>query len=409
MTDEQSPDSTSRRARLATRRHRMRVVGVVARGRRRRRAASAPRRRCAATTPAPPPVPGDHATGKIVDPATDAQPRSGGQARSRRARSATPTRSGCGSAATRSPARSAPRSARSRARPASSTTTIDYKVSSGLADNGIRDWYEHAQQADGERRIPTRSCSSSAPTTRRSSTRYDSNHDGVPDWEVALPREDRPDDGDVRRRRPASHRLLARPADARRPTASTRARKALGPVMREEAAEVRARRRVRRHVPAVLRQGRRLLASRCPTRTATIVQMRISDGVHFTVDGAQYLADAVWKLLNKRWHITEQADPVARRSTTRSRRAATTTCPASATTGRRCRTHSSSSTTSCTTSSATPTTVAQRDRRRRRATIEPTTPPTRPPATTPPTQPPPVTTPPPTHRRATTPPKTPTT
>jgi hypothetical protein len=35
--------------------------------------------------------------------------------------------------------------------------TIDYKVSSGLADNGIRDWYEW--------------CSSSAPMTRRSSTR----------------------------------------------------------------------------------------------------------------------------------------------------------------------------------------------------------------------------------------------
>ena len=24
--------------------------------------------------------------------------------------------------------------------------TIDYKVSSGLADQGIRDWYEHAQE-----------------------------------------------------------------------------------------------------------------------------------------------------------------------------------------------------------------------------------------------------------------------
>ena len=40
-----------------------------------------------------------------------------------------------------------------------------------------------------------------------------------------------------------------------------------------------------------------------------IVQMRISDGMHFTVDGAQYLADAVCKLLDKRWHITKQADP----------------------------------------------------------------------------------------------------
>jgi hypothetical protein len=46
-----------------------------------------------------------------------------------------------------------------------------------------------------------------------------------------------------------------------------------------------------------------------PDAQGNDVEMRISDGIHFTVDGAQYLSDAVWKLLNKRWHITEQADP----------------------------------------------------------------------------------------------------
>ena len=62
--------------------------------------------------------------------------------------------------------------------------------------------------------------------------------------------------------------------------------------------------------------------------------MRISDGVHFTVDGAQYLGDIVWKLLDKRWHITQAGRSVAADRLHDRRRAATTTCPASATTAR---------------------------------------------------------------------------
>ena len=39
------------------------------------------------------------------------------------------------------------------------------------------------------------------------------------------------------------------------------------------------------------------------------VDMRISDGVHFSIDGAEYLGNIVWKLLDKRWEISKQADP----------------------------------------------------------------------------------------------------
>jgi hypothetical protein len=39
-------------------------------------------------------------------------------------------------------------------------------------------------------------------------------------------------------------------------------------------------------------------------------QMRISDGVHFSVDGAKYLADKLWTKLDKRWRISAQADPL---------------------------------------------------------------------------------------------------
>ena len=170
-----------------------------------------------------------------------------------------------------------------------------------------------------------------------------------------------------------SHRLLARAADARRQR-PRQGRQGARPGHARGSGEVRARRRVRRHVPPLRRRGRRVLARRCPTRTATIVQMRISDGVHFTVDGAQYLADAVWKLLNKRWHITAQADPVAADRLHDRRRAATTTCPASAATGRRRSSHSTRRRApSAARASATPTTVDDVDAGRRRSSTTPTT------------------------------------
>jgi hypothetical protein len=40
-----------------------------------------------------------------------------------------------------------------------------------------------------------------------------------------------------------------------------------------------------------------------------LVQMRTSDGVHFTVAGAQYLAERVYKLLDTRWNLTAQNTP----------------------------------------------------------------------------------------------------
>jgi hypothetical protein len=87
-----------------------------------------------------------------------------------------------------------------------------------------------------------------------------------------------------------------------------RGAKLLGPVMREEAAK---------YAPDVvyvdtyhLFEGPDGGYSRSlPDANGNDVEMRISDGVHFTVDGADYLSGAVWKLLDKRWQISEQADP----------------------------------------------------------------------------------------------------
>ncbi len=46
-----------------------------------------------------------------------------------------------------------------------------------------------------------------------------------------------------------------------------------------------------------------------PDENGEMQEMRISDGVHFSVDGAKYLSDKLWTRLNKRWQIMAQADP----------------------------------------------------------------------------------------------------
>ena len=50
-------------------------------------------------------------------------------------------------------------------------------------------------------------------------------------------------------------------------------------------------------------------ASSLPDSTGNRVQMRTGDGVHFTVAGAQFLADHVYALLNSRWNLAGQATP----------------------------------------------------------------------------------------------------
>ena len=59
--------------------------------------------------------------------------------------------------------------------------------------------------------------------------------------------------------------------------------------------------------------------------------MRISDGIHFTVDGADYLAK-LSRLLDQRWDIGKQADRPSRSNT--SRQGSNDTYQASAATAR---------------------------------------------------------------------------
>jgi hypothetical protein len=184
--------------------------------------------------------------------------------------------------------------------------TIDYKVSSGLADQGIRDWPEHAAEimaSDDPDAVVFIIGTNDASVANT----YDGDDDGTPDWEK-----------DYRERIDLMMRTLVG-GDRHRtvfwlgpPTIGDsnldRGAELLGPVMAQEA---------RKFGPDVvyidtysLFEGPEGGYSRSLTdATGEEVDMRISDGVHFSIDGAEYLGDVVWKLLDKRWQISKQAVP----------------------------------------------------------------------------------------------------
>jgi hypothetical protein len=184
--------------------------------------------------------------------------------------------------------------------------TIDYKVSSGLADQGIRDWPEHATETMASE-DPDAVVFIIGTNDASIASTYDGDGDGEPDWEK-----------DYREKLDTMMRTFVG-GDRHRtvfwlgpPTLgdSTLDRGAdlLGPVMAQEA---------RKFAPDVIYVDTYKLfesadggySRELPDATGEVVQMRISDGVHFTVDGAQYLGDIVWKLLDKRWRISQQAEP----------------------------------------------------------------------------------------------------
>jgi hypothetical protein len=303
MTDEQPPETESRRARLATRRHRWRVITIAslvallvagagtAFALHAHNADSAPN-------------PGDHASAGTRGHVTEPNLGSAGKLKPRRLTHADPLRLWIGGdslAGSFGPALGQTAGATGVVK-----ATIDYKVSSGLEDQGIRDWYQHAQETMASEDPDTVVFiigTNDAPSVNT----YDGNGDGVPDWEKDY--------------REKIDRMMATFVGGKRhrtvfwlgpPTLGDstldRGTEKLGPVMAEEA---------RKFAPDVVFVDTYKLfegpdggyARSFPDATGQVEQMRISDGVHFTVEGAQYLSDIVWKLLDKRWKITGQAVP----------------------------------------------------------------------------------------------------
>ena len=183
---------------------------------------------------------------------------------------------------------------------------IDYKISSGLADQGIRDWPEHAQQEMVDH-DPDHIVFIIGANDASIVNTYDGDGNGVDDWKV-----------DYRKKVDemmetfvggARHRIvywLGPPTMGDQ--SLNKGAYELGRLMRAEAAKFAP--------DVVYIDTYRLFADEngdysryLPDANGEEQQMRISDGVHFSVDGANYLADKLWKRLDKRWHITGQADP----------------------------------------------------------------------------------------------------
>jgi hypothetical protein len=182
-------------------------------------------------------------------------------------------------------------------------TVIDYKVSSGLWSNDPRDWTQRA----------TAQMSSANPeavvfiigtndTPMVNNT--DANGDGVPDWEPLY-------------RTKVDHMMDTLVGPTHRtvfwlgaPTLGTNQNDAaveVNRVMKEEAAK--------RAPDVVYIDTYRMFEgpdggySRSITdENGKQIVARISDGVHFTEDGAAYLGRAVFKFLDARWHLHQQAD-----------------------------------------------------------------------------------------------------
>jgi hypothetical protein len=184
--------------------------------------------------------------------------------------------------------------------------TIDYKVSSGLEDQGIRDWPEHATQemADSD---PDHVVFIIGANDASIVSTYDSNGDGVPDWEVGY-REKVHTMMDILVGGPRHRRGYWVGPPTMGDYSLNKGAYALGKLMRSEA---------EKFAPDIVYVDTyRLFADEngdysrsLPDETGDIQEMRISDGVHFSVDGAKYLADKLWTKLDKRWNITAQADP----------------------------------------------------------------------------------------------------
>jgi hypothetical protein len=183
-------------------------------------------------------------------------------------------------------------------------TRIDYRVSSGLWSNDLRNWDQRAIEQMGSENpdaVVFIIGANDAPIVNK----VDANGDGVPDWEVQY------------RLKVATMMDILVGANHRTvfwlgpPTLGDRSMDAgakdMGEVMRQEAAK--------RAPDVAYLDTYKLFSTSDGQYSRNIldengneITARIGDGVHFTEAGAQYLARAVFALIDGRWHMTKQAD-----------------------------------------------------------------------------------------------------
>jgi hypothetical protein len=188
-------------------------------------------------------------------------------------------------------------------------TTVDYKVSSGLWSSDFRDWHARAAEqmasADPEAAVFIIGANDTPVVNG-----VDNDGDGVADWE--------PEYRDKTARLMDTlvgpdHRTVLWLGSPTLGTQSlNRAAAELNRVMQEEAAK--------RAPDVVFVDTYKLFQDESGAYSRYIVdengeeiQARIGDGVHFAEQGAQYLARAVFTILDGRWNLTQQKDgePIA--------------------------------------------------------------------------------------------------
>jgi hypothetical protein len=183
-------------------------------------------------------------------------------------------------------------------------TQIDYKVSSGLSSNDIRDWYSRATQqmlTTNPEAVVFIIGTNDTPIV----SQLDANHDNVPDWTVDYrAKVDRMMDLLVG----TNHRpvIWLGPPTLGAKNLNSGAL-AIDQLMKEEAAK-RSGDVTYIDTYKLFQAPDGSYSSSIVDDTGKLIQARIADGVHFTEDGAQYLARAVYKVLDARWKITKQAD-----------------------------------------------------------------------------------------------------
>jgi hypothetical protein len=183
---------------------------------------------------------------------------------------------------------------------------VDYRVSSGIADDGVRDWSERAEEQmtmyDPEAVV------FEVGTNDASIVNSRVNADGVPEWE-ALYRVQVADMMDRLRGDPADPRtVLWVGAPPMRTEWRDEGVQELNRVMREEA-EQRAPDVQYVDAYALFSGEDGGYASEIETLDGEVERVRIGDGVHLTQEGAEYLAAVLFALLDQQWEISKHADP----------------------------------------------------------------------------------------------------
>jgi len=184
-------------------------------------------------------------------------------------------------------------------------TVIDYKTSSGLWSNDIRNWDQRATEQMAlvkPEAVVFIIGANDTPVVNN----VDSNGDKIPDWEAVY-----------RMKVARMMDLLVGPTHRTvfwcgPPTLGTRSMDrgafAMGEVMRQEA--------LKRSPDVVYIDTYKLFSTPDGTfsrqitdENGKLITVRLSDGIHFTTEGSQYLARAVFVQIDARWRLLQQADP----------------------------------------------------------------------------------------------------